>query len=62
MRKIGSLPVLLVAAALLAACSDTSDKNTQRATEPDSAPKVDRDPNPDTGTGGEVQTPKPAPG
>lgn len=53
MRRTFMLAALL-AAGLLAGCSDSQDETTS-STVPDPAPRVDTDPTPPSGTGGETQ-------
>lgn len=51
------IATLLIAASLLAGCSDNT--STQSVGGNDQAPQVDADPTPDTGTGGPTQTVSP---
>ena len=47
--------IVAATALLLAACSDTDTNTTSSVEQRDTAPQIDADPTPDTGTGGESQ-------
>jgi outer membrane biogenesis lipoprotein LolB len=59
------VPALAIAALALAACSDNADRDATKSDTLNSQPveqnpQIDRDPTPDTGTGGEQQGTEPS--
>ena len=66
MRSLASVLLLAVAVSGLAGCNDSSDRDMQKtdtlnSQHVDKNPQIDRDPTPETGTGGDQQPSAPAP-
>lgn len=52
MRHVRVIAAAILAVSVLSACSDSQEERPL-STEPEAAPQIDRDPTPQTGTGGE---------